>query len=62
MPAKCWHKKAPEKPIWDSRVKSILEFNIQGNSRKKKKKSIINIYYRIEETYKSYLGSCRLPA
>lgn len=47
----------PEKPIWDSRVKSILEFNIQGNTREKKKKSIINIYYRIEETYKSYLES-----
>lgn len=47
----------PEKPIWDSRVKSILEFNIQGNTREKKKESIINIYYCIEETYKSYLES-----
>ena len=39
----------PEKTIWDSRVRSILKFNIQGNTREEKKESIINIYYRIEE-------------
>ncbi len=48
---------SPEKPIWDSRVKSILKFNIRGNTREERKESIINIYYRIEETYKSYLES-----
>ena len=47
----------PEKPILDSRVKSILQFNIQGNTRKERKECIIKIYHCMEETYKSYLES-----
>ena len=34
----------PEKSIWDSRVKNILKFNIQGNTREERKESIINIF------------------
>lgn len=46
-----------ENPIWDSRVQSILKFNIQGNTREERKKSIIDIYDCMEETYKLYLES-----